>query len=58
MIKQEVQFAVQTQKGIVTAVGRFSVHHPKPRRNGDRIKWYQDKVKPDQAEMKKGGARK
>lgn len=42
--KQEVQFAVETIKG-VQRIGKSAILQPKPNFKGGSVKWYPDKPK-------------
>ena len=45
MNRVQADFAVRTNNGIVTKVGKSSVYMPKTNFSGGHIKWYQDKPK-------------
>lgn len=45
MQKQTIQFAVQTQNGVVQKVGKSTLYQPKTNFKGSQIKWYEDKPK-------------
>ena len=42
--KQTVTFSVITKNNVVTEIGRSYIEHPRIQSNGNRIKWYEDKV--------------
>lgn len=52
MKKNEIQFAIKTNNGVVTAIGKSFILQPKTEYKGSGIKWYEDK-KP--ADAQKGG---
>lgn len=42
MKKQTANFAVQTEKGVVTKIGHSVVLHPNPQFKGGSVKWFDD----------------
>jgi len=44
-MKQEVRFAVKTEKGVVREVGKSYVYVPEIKFTGGEVKWYEDKVR-------------
>lgn len=48
MQKQTTQFAVETKNGVVQRIGRNSINQPEIKFKGGSIKWYEDKLKPNQ----------
>lgn len=47
MQKQTVNFAVQTNKGVVQTIGKSVIYQPKTEFKGGEIKWLEDKPKKD-----------
>ena len=45
MQKQTIQFAVQSNNGVVQRVGKSTILQPKTNFKGGSIKWYEDKPK-------------
>ena len=43
MKKHEVNFAVKTENGVVTQVGRSAVLQPNPKFKGGSVKWVDDR---------------
>lgn len=42
MIKETVEFAVVTKRGVVQQIGRSTILIPKTNFNGNGIKWFDD----------------
>ena len=50
MQKISYEFATVTKNGVIEQIGRSSILQPKINYKGDSIKWYEDKLKPEQPE--------
>lgn len=51
MQKTSYEFATVTKNGVVEQIGRSSILQPKINYKGGSIKWYEDKLKPEQPEV-------
>lgn len=43
MKKHEVNFAVKTENGVVTQVGKSVILQPNPKFKGNSVKWFDDR---------------